>query len=71
MGIINGGTVKVGDSLTVQCQGGDVAVVLEGIETLDRGPVQQARRGQEVGFRLRGIHKEQAAPGDRVVAYTA
>jgi hypothetical protein len=68
VGTIHDGTVKVGDSLTVQCQGGDVAVVLEGIETLDRGPVRQASRGQEVGIKLRGIRKEQAAPGDRVVA---
>jgi hypothetical protein len=67
VGVVNEGTVSVGDSLTVQCRGGDVAVVLEGILTLDRGEVQQAGTGQEVGLELRGIRKEQPARGDRVV----
>jgi uncharacterized protein YegJ (DUF2314 family) len=70
-GTVSEGTVKVGDSLTVQCQSGDVAVVLEDIVTLDRGKVQQASRGQQVCLILRGIRKEQPAPGDRVVANAA
>jgi hypothetical protein len=70
-GIVNEGTVKVGDSLTVQCRSGDVAVALEDIVTLDRGKVQQASRGQDVCLILRGIRKEQPAPGDRVVANPA
>jgi uncharacterized protein YegJ (DUF2314 family) len=70
-GTVNVGTVSVGDSLTVQCQGGDVAVVLEGIVTLDRGQVRQASKGQEVSLVLRGIRKEQPARGDRVVANPA
>jgi sulfate adenylyltransferase subunit 1 (EFTu-like GTPase family) len=67
-GIVNLGAVKVGDSLIVLCQGGGVAVVLEDIVTLDRGRLQEASKGQEVSLTVRGICKEQPAPGDCVVA---
>jgi translation elongation factor EF-Tu-like GTPase len=67
VGIVNEGTVRVGDQLTVSCRDGDVKVQLEVIETIDRGPVQEARAGQQVGLRLVGIRKDQPARGDRVV----
>jgi translation elongation factor EF-Tu-like GTPase len=70
-GSVNEGTVKVGDSLTVQCRSGEVPVVLEDIVMFGRGKVQQASRGQEVGLILRGIRKEQPVPGDRVLANPA
>lgn len=66
-GAIGEGTVRVGDSLVVQCASGDVAVVLVGIDTLDRGPVQEASAGQQVGLEVRGIRKDQPSRGDRVV----
>jgi hypothetical protein len=66
-GTVNEGKVKVGDCLTVQCRGGDESVVLEDIVTLDREEVQQASKGQEICLKLRGIRKEHAVPGDRVV----
>jgi len=67
-GTVNLGTVRISDSLTVLCQGGGVAVVLEDIVVLGLGKVQQARMGQEVSLILRGIREEQPARGDCVVA---
>ena len=58
--------IKVENAITVLCQGGGVAVVLEDILALDRGKVQQASMGQEVSLMLRGIRKEQPAGGDCV-----
>jgi selenocysteine-specific translation elongation factor len=66
VGTVNEGTVRVGASLVVSCAGGEVPVQLDLIETIDRGPVQEARAGQQVGLRLVGIGKDQPARGDRV-----
>lgn len=66
-GAVSEGTVRVGDALVVQCASGDIPVVLMGIETLDRGPVNEASVGQQVGLDLRGIRKDQPTRGDRVV----
>jgi len=68
VGTVNEGSVKVGDSLTVRCQGGDVRMVLEGINTTHHGEVPKASKGQQVELKLRGIRKEQPSPGDKVVA---
>jgi hypothetical protein len=68
VGAVNLGAATVGDPLIVLCQSGSVAVVLEDILTLDRGRIPQAIKGQEVCLALRGIRKEQPAPGDCVVA---
>jgi translation elongation factor EF-1alpha len=70
VGTVGEGSVKVGDSLTVRCQSGDVHVVVEGMETIDHGPVESASKGQQVGLKLRGIGREQPARGDRVIANT-
>jgi selenocysteine-specific translation elongation factor len=66
VGTINEGTVRVRESLMVRCQGGEVPAMLDGIETIDRGPVQEASAGQQVGLTLAGIRKDQPARGDRV-----
>jgi translation elongation factor EF-Tu-like GTPase len=68
VGTIEEGSINVGDSLTVRCKSGDIPVVLEGIETLERGPVESASKSQQVGLKLKGIRKDQAGRGDRVVA---
>jgi len=71
VGTISEGTVRVGESLVVRCQGGEVPVVLDGIETTDRGPVQEASAGQQVGLKLAGIRKDQPTRGDRVTRKAA
>jgi hypothetical protein len=66
VGTVNEGTVRVGDSLVVESYGKEIPVVLDGIETIHRGPVQEAGAGQQVGLKLTGIRKDQPARGDRV-----
>ena len=66
VGTITEGFLRPGDSLVVKCQGGDVPVVVEAIEH-PSGPMQKAQKGQQVGVKLAGIGKEQAAQGDLVV----
>ncbi len=66
VGTVNSGTVRVGDSLLVNCQGTDVPAELDVIETIDRGPLQQAGAGEQVGLRLIGIRSDQPKQGDRV-----
>jgi translation elongation factor EF-Tu-like GTPase len=66
-GAIGEGTVRVGDALVVQCASGDVPVILIGIETLDRGPINEASARQQVGLDVRGIRKDQVTRGDRVI----
>ena len=67
-GVVIRGTTKVGDALTVQCQSGDVTVVLENILTRGQEMVQKVPPGQEVCLVLKGLLKEQPAPGDHVVS---
>jgi selenocysteine-specific translation elongation factor len=66
-GSIREGAVSVGDSLTVECQHGEVPVTVQAIETLDRGPISEARAGQQVGLELKGIRRDQPSRDDRVV----
>jgi translation elongation factor EF-Tu-like GTPase len=71
VGIVNRGAVGVGESLTVQCRGDDVPVVLEGIEIFKGGEACQASAGQQVGLKLKGIRKEQPSRGDQVIRHPA
>jgi len=64
VGTITGGSVRVGDSLVVQCQDGDVPVVVDGIER-PGGDLQQAATGQQVGLKLAGIRRDQPKRGDQ------
>jgi translation elongation factor EF-Tu-like GTPase len=66
VGMIEKGSVKVGDSLLAHCRGGDVSVTLDAIETIDRGQIQSANAGQQVGLIIKGIAKDQPLKGDRV-----
>ena len=66
VGVIEKGAVKVGDSLVVHCRSGDVSVTLDAIETIDRGQIQSANAGQQVGLKFKGISQDQARKGDRV-----
>ncbi|HEV3384704.1 MAG TPA: TIR domain-containing protein [Gemmata sp.] len=66
VGTIIEGSVRVGDSLLVRCKGGDVPVVVESIEAFGDQP-QQADKGQQIGLKLTGIHKDQPTRGDLVV----
>jgi selenocysteine-specific translation elongation factor len=61
--------VKVGDSATVVCRGGNVEVTVEGIET-PGSEIKEAGIGQQVGLRLRGISREQPATGDWVLGHS-
>jgi len=70
VGNVGEGSVKVGDSLIVRCRSGDVQVVLEGIDTIEHGPVESASKGQQVGLKLRGIGREQPGRGDLIIANT-
>jgi translation elongation factor EF-Tu-like GTPase len=66
VGTITEGAVRVGESLVVESHGQKIPVVLDGIDTIGRGPVQEARKGQQVGLKLVGIRKDQPSRGDRV-----
>jgi translation elongation factor EF-Tu-like GTPase len=67
VGTVQKGTVKSGDTATVECKGGLVSVVVEGIEAFKQGDVKQAAKGEHVGLKLRGITKDQPSKGDLVV----
>jgi translation elongation factor EF-Tu-like GTPase len=71
VGIVSRGSVGAGESLTVQCRGGDVPVVLEGIELFEGGEARQASAGQQVGLKLKGIRKDQPSRGDHVIRHPA
>jgi selenocysteine-specific translation elongation factor len=70
VGTVTEGSVRVGDSLVVRCQDGDVPVVVDGIET-PAGQPQQAGKGEQVGLKLSGIRKDQPHRGDQVVRKNA
>lgn len=65
VGTVQDGAVKAGDAATVECTGGSVSVVVEGIEAFKQGDVKQATKGEQVGLKLRGITKNQPSKGDR------
>jgi translation elongation factor EF-Tu-like GTPase len=67
VGTVQEGTVKAGDSATVECAAGSISVVVDGIEAFKQGDVKQATKGEQVGIRLRGITKDQPSKGDRVI----
>jgi translation elongation factor EF-Tu-like GTPase len=66
VGTIEEGQVRVGESLTVQCRNGPVSAIVEGIEAFQKGEIQQANKGQQVGLRMKGLTKDQPAKGDRI-----
>jgi translation elongation factor EF-1alpha len=68
VGMINEGTVRVGDKLVVHTSAGPVNVAVDNIESIQQGDLKQATKGHQVGLRLTGIHKDQASAGDRVTA---
>ena len=68
-GVVDDGTVRVGDELIVHPQRGPVTVTLDMIEHPEGRP-QSASKGDQVGLRLVGIRKEQPNRGDRVTAKT-
>jgi translation elongation factor EF-Tu-like GTPase len=67
VGTIQEGTVRTGDTATVECKAGPVSVVVEGIEAFKQADITQASKGEQVGLKLRGINKDQPAKGDRIV----
>jgi translation elongation factor EF-1alpha len=68
VGIINEGTVRVGDKLVVHTSAGSVGVSVDNIESVQHGDLKVASKGQQVGLRLTGIRKGQPSKGDRVTA---
>jgi translation elongation factor EF-Tu-like GTPase len=66
VGTVRQGTLRPGDEATVHCAGGPVSVVIEGIESFQKGEAKEARKGDQVGLRMRGITKDQPARNDRV-----
>jgi len=67
VGTVQEGTVKTGDTATVECKAGPVSVFVEGFEAFKQGDVKQATKGEQVGLKLRGITKDQPSKGDRVI----
>jgi translation elongation factor EF-Tu-like GTPase len=67
VGTVQGGTVKAGGTASVECKGGPVSVVVEGIESFKQGAIKQASKGDQVGLKLRGIGKDQPSKGDWVI----
>jgi translation elongation factor EF-Tu-like GTPase len=67
VGTVQEGTVQTGDTATVECKGGPISVVVEGIETFKQGDIKQASKGDQVGLKLRGITKDQPSRGDWVI----
>jgi translation elongation factor EF-Tu-like GTPase len=67
VGTVKEGTVRSGDTATVECKAGPVSVVVEGIETFKQGDVRQATNGEPAGLKLRGITKDQPSKGDWVI----
>ncbi len=65
VGMVDEGSVSVGDELTVHCASGDVPVVVEGLEALDKD-IQHAGAGQQIGLRVAGISKDEPVPGNLV-----
>lgn len=66
VGTIQEGTIHTGDVVVVECRGGPVSAVVEGIESINQGEIQLARKGQQIGLRVQGIKKDQPWKGDRV-----
>jgi translation elongation factor EF-1alpha len=64
-GVVDEGSVQVGDELTVHTQKGPIAVKLDMVEFPDK-QADRASKGDQVGLRLAGIAKDQAQRGDRV-----
>jgi hypothetical protein len=54
--------------LVVHTSAGPVDVAVDNIESIQQGNLKQASKGQQVGLRLTGIHKDQPSQGDRVTA---
>jgi translation elongation factor EF-Tu-like GTPase len=67
VGTVQEGTVKAGDAATVESKAGSLSVVVEGIEAFKQGEVKHATKGEQVGLKLRGITRDQASKGDRVI----
>jgi translation elongation factor EF-Tu-like GTPase len=67
VGTIQEGTVKAGDTATVECKAGPVSVVVEGIEAFKQATIKQASKGEQVGLKLQGIAKDQPSKADRVI----
>jgi translation elongation factor EF-Tu-like GTPase len=67
VGTVQEGTVNAGDSATVECNGGPVSVVVEGIDAFKQGDIKKASKGDQVGLKLRGITRDQPSKGDLVV----
>ena len=67
VGTVQDGTVKPRDTATVECKSGPVSVVVETVEAIKQGEIKQANKGDQVALKLRGISKDQASKGDRVI----
>jgi translation elongation factor EF-Tu-like GTPase len=67
VGTIQDGTVQTGENATIQSKSGPISIVVEGIEAFREGEIKRASKGQQVGLRVRGITKDQASKGDRVI----
>jgi translation elongation factor EF-Tu-like GTPase len=67
VGTVHEGTVRPGDTATVECKTGPVSVIVEGIEAFQQGEIPQASKGEQVGLKLQGITKDQPSRGDRVI----
>lgn len=66
IGIVRDGSVKAGKSVIVHTSSGPVDATVEVIETINRGDIEQATAGEQVGLRLTNIRKDQPTRGDRV-----
>ena len=67
VGTVQEGTVKPGESATVECKAGPVSVVVETVEAFKEGEIKQANKGDQVALKVRGITRDQPWKGDRVV----
>lgn len=66
-GVVDEGTVKIGDELTVHTRSGPITVTIDMVELPSR-QAEQATKGDQAGLRLVGIRKEQAERGDRITS---
>jgi len=67
-GTVDHGSIHAGDSASLLCKSGTLAVTVEGIEGFKIGELKVANAGDNVGLKLVGVTKDQPAPGDKVIA---